>query len=152
MDPNLIIVLLGTFTITAYQPRPQDTKPECVNRHFCETSIGENVSELGLAVSQDLLKSGKVHYHDVIIVEGFSPRIVFDTMNPRIHDAMDMFVYTRAEEHKIGIQHRKVWLIHKGERQCNGKRSQSQKTHRAAEVARAVETHLSDTTVHSELK
>lgn len=105
-------VLLGVLTITAYRPVPQQTKPSCTDRRHCETSIGENVSELGCAVSQDLLKSGKVHYRDIIIVEGFAPRIVFDTMNPRIHNAIDLFVYTKKEEHEVGIQHRRIWVIH----------------------------------------
>ena len=105
------LILLGTLQVTAYQPRPQDTKPECVNRHFCETSIGENVNGLGCAVSQDLLASGKIHYRDVLWIPGIGYRIVFDTMHPRIHNAIDIFVYDTVAEKKIGIRHLKVWLV-----------------------------------------
>jgi 3D (Asp-Asp-Asp) domain-containing protein len=147
---DMTLVLVGLLTVTSYRPVPAQTKPSCTDRFHCTTSIGENVSELGIAVSQDLLTSQKVHYGDVLYIEGHGYRIVNDTMALKNHNAVDLFVYTRAEEHKIGIQNRRVWLIHKGEPQWNGKRNLSQKTHRAAEAARAVETHLSDTTVHSE--
>jgi len=106
-------VLLGTMTITAYQAAPQYTRPECKNNHECVTSIGENVSELGVAVSQDLLASGRVHYRDVLWIPGIGYRIIFDTMHPRIHNAVDVFVYSRMEEKRIGIRHRKVWLINR---------------------------------------
>lgn len=105
------LVLLGTLQVTAYQARPQDTKPECRSNHNCQTSIGENVNELGIAASQDLLASGTVHYHDVVYVDGIGYRIIFDTMHPRIHNAMDVFVYSTPEERKVGMKHRKVWLV-----------------------------------------
>jgi 3D (Asp-Asp-Asp) domain-containing protein len=153
MDLNLFIMLLGTMTITSYRAVPMQTKPECTSRYHCETSIGENVSELGCAVSQDLLKSGKVHYRDVLYIEGHGYRIVNDTMALKNHNAVDLFVYTKAEEHKIGVQHRKVWLIHvNGEPQCSTNHTPNAKTHRAAGVAKVEETILSDTTVHSELR
>lgn len=107
----LKLVLLGTLTITSYRPVPEQTKPECTDRHHCETSIGENVSELGCAISRDLLKSGEVHYGDTVYIEGYGIRIVDDSMGPRATRALDMFVYTRAEEKKVGTRQRKVWLV-----------------------------------------
>lgn len=104
-------IILGTMTVTSYRAIPAQTKPECTDRHHCETSIGENVSELGIAVSQDLLASGKVHYRDVLLVSGVGPRIVNDCLNSRIHNSVDVFVYTRAEEKAFGVRHLKVWLI-----------------------------------------
>lgn len=105
-------LLIGTMTVTSYRPVPAQTKPECTGRHNCETSIGENVSELGVAVSQDLLASGKIHYRDVLFIDGVGYRIVNDCLNARIHNGIDVFVYTRAEEKKFGVKHRKVYLIH----------------------------------------
>ena len=105
------LILLGSLTITAYQARPQDTRPECKNNHECVTSIGENVNGLGCAVSQDLLKSGRVHYRDVLWIPGVGYRIVFDTMHPRIHNAIDVFVYDTVAERKIGVRHSTVYLI-----------------------------------------
>lgn len=105
-------VLIGTMTITAYRPTPEQTKPECTGRRHCETSIGENVSELGVAVSQDLLASGKIHYLDVLFIPGIGYRTVFDTMHPRVHNAIDIFVYTKREEKAIGVRQASVWVIH----------------------------------------
>lgn len=104
-------ILLGTITITSYQPIPAQTKPECMGRHSCETSIGENVSELGVAIPQDWLHSGKVHYRDVLYIDGIGYRIVFDCLNSRIRNTVDVFVYTQAEEKAFVVKHRKVYLI-----------------------------------------
>lgn len=90
---------------------PAQTKPECTNRNHCRTSINENVSELGIAVSQDLLASGQVHYRDVLFVDGVGYRIVNDCLNIRIHNAVDVFVYTASEEKAFGTRHVRVWVI-----------------------------------------
>lgn len=105
------LVLLGVLQVTSYRPVPAQTKPECTSRHHCETSTGENVSELGVAVSQDLLESGRVHYGDVLYIAGVGYRIVDDTMARRNRQAVDIFVYTKNEERKIGTRHLKVWLV-----------------------------------------
>jgi 3D (Asp-Asp-Asp) domain-containing protein len=105
------LILLGTLTITAYRPVRWQTKPTCTDRHHCETATGENVSELGVAVSRDLLQSGVVHFGDVLFITGIGYRIVFDVMGPRNYKALDVFVYEKNEERKIGTRHLKVWLI-----------------------------------------
>jgi 3D (Asp-Asp-Asp) domain-containing protein len=104
-------ILLGTLIITSYRATPEQTKPGCKGRYHCETSIGENVNELGIAVSQDYLRSGRIHYGDVVYVSGIGYRIVFDAMSSRWNERMDIFVYTRAEEKKIGVRRAKVYLI-----------------------------------------
>ena len=104
------LILLGTLTVTSYRAVPAQTKPTCTDRHHCETSTGENVSELGLAVSQDLLLSGRVKYGDIVCVEGYPCRIAFDTMAPRNRNAVDLFMYTKAEERAVGVRHLKVWV------------------------------------------
>jgi hypothetical protein len=105
------LILLGVLQVTSYRPVPEQTKPECTSRNHCRTSIGENFSELGIAASQDLLKSGEVHYGDCVFVEGYGFHIIDDTMASRITHAFDLPVYTRAEEKKVGVRHLKVWLI-----------------------------------------
>jgi 3D (Asp-Asp-Asp) domain-containing protein len=105
------LVALGVLLATAYRPVSWQTKPECVNRDKCRTSINENVSELGVAVSQDLLASGQVHYRDVLFIDGVGYRIVNDCLNARIHNSVDVFVYTRAEEKAFGIRHLNVWVV-----------------------------------------
>lgn len=105
------LVLLGVMQITSYRPVPEQTKPECTNRNHCRTSIGENFSEIGIAASQDLLKSGRVHYNDCVYIEGYGFHVIDDTMANRITGAFDLPVYTRLEEKKIGVRHLKVWLI-----------------------------------------
>ena len=110
------LVLLGLLQATSYRPVPVQTKPECTSRNHCRTAIDENVSELGVAVSQDLLASGQVHYRDVLFIDGVGYRIVNDCLNARVHNAVDIFVYTRAEEKAFGVRHLKVWLIQQPER------------------------------------
>lgn len=104
-------ILLGTLTATSYRPVAAQTKPECTSREHCRTAIDENVSELGVAISQDLLASGAVHYRDVVYIDGIGYRIIDDCLNKRIHRSVDVFVYTRAEEKAFGVRHLKVWLI-----------------------------------------
>lgn len=117
MDPNLLIVLIGTCTITSYQPIPAQTKPECKDRYHCTTSIDDGITQYGAAVSQDLLRAGTVHYGDILQIEGFDTlRVVNDCMNKRHKHHIDLLVFSYAEEHKVGTQHRRVWVIHKGEK------------------------------------
>lgn len=104
-------ILLGTLTVTSYRAVPEQTKPECTGRYHCETADGENVSELGIAVSQDFIRSGQIHFGDVVYLPPFGYRIVNDVMAARIHNGVDLFVYTRAAEKKIGVRHLKVYLI-----------------------------------------
>lgn len=104
-------ILIGTMTVTSYRAVPEQTKPECLGRHHCETSINENVSELGCAVSQDLLRSKAVHYRDVLFIPGIGFRIVNDTMHARIRRHVDIFVYSKAEEKRIGTRHLQIWRV-----------------------------------------
>lgn len=105
-------VLLSSFTmVTAYRPVPEQTKPECAGRHHCETSIGENVSMLGAAVSPDLLASGKVRYRDVLFIPGVGYRIVNDCTHPRLRNTVDVFVYTLAQERALKPHRSAVHVI-----------------------------------------
>jgi 3D (Asp-Asp-Asp) domain-containing protein len=113
-------ILLGTLLVTSYRPVPEQTKSTCTGRHACETSIGENVSELGVAVPQDWISSGKVHYRDVLYIDGVGYRIVFDCLNVRVHDSVDVFVYIRAEEKAFGVKHKKVYLIRQKQKSPGG--------------------------------
>lgn len=105
------LVLLGTLTVTSYQPIAAQTKPECQNRHNCETSIGDGITMYGAAVSQDLLKANKIHYGDIVYVPGFGYRVINDTMNARIKNSVDLLVFTKAEEKHVGVRHLKVYLM-----------------------------------------
>ena len=108
-------ILIGTLTATSYRTTPMQTKPECTSRDHCRTAIDENVSELGVAISQDLLASGTIHYRDVLYIDHVGYRIVNDCLNKRIHNSVDVFVYTRAEEKAFGVRHLKVWVLSKTE-------------------------------------
>lgn len=107
-------VLIGVLTVTSYRPVPEQTKPTCTSRDHCRTSIDDGVTKYGIAVSQDLLRSGRVHYGDVLWVDGYGWRIVNDTMNPRKTNSVDMMVFTRAEEKAVGVRHLRVWGIKNG--------------------------------------
>lgn len=105
------LLLLGVLTVTAYRAVPEQTKPECRSNHECQTSVGENVNELGVAASQDLLASGKVRYGDVVYIPGIGNRIVFDTTNARLRNTFDVFVYSKDEEKAMGVRHLNVYRM-----------------------------------------
>lgn len=107
----ILQALLISVTLTSYQPIPAQTKPECKNRHQCETSIGDGITMYGAAASQDLLKSGKLHYGDVIWVPGYGWRVINDTMNIRHHNAIDLLVFTRTQEKQVGIRHLTIYRV-----------------------------------------
>lgn len=144
------VLLLGVLTVTSYRPIPAQTKPTCLDRHYCETSIGENVSEMGVAISQDLLESGTVHYGDCLYVPGIGYRIVNDTMARRNRKAVDIFVYTKNEERKIGVRHLEIYLMKGGPIKCNISHIQSAARHLADEQESQNEIEYSDTTINSE--
>jgi len=104
-------ILLGVLTVTSYRPVPAQTKPECTGRFHCTTSIDDGVTMYGVAVSQDFLKSGQVAYGDVLYIPGYGNRIVNDTMNIRHHNAIDMMVFTRAQEKAVGVRKLKIYKV-----------------------------------------
>ncbi len=107
----LEMVLLGTLTLTSYQPIPAQTKPTCLNRHQCDTSIGDGITMYGAAASQDLLKSGRLHYGDIIYVPGFGYRVINDCMAARHKNAIDLLVFTYSEEKRVGVRHIKIYRM-----------------------------------------
>lgn len=108
-------ILIGTMTLTSYRATPAQTKPSCRSNHECTTSIGENVSELGAAASQDLLKSGKLHYRDSVYIEGVGFRIINDCTHARLRNTIDVFVYTKAQEKAFGVRKLRVWRVRRKE-------------------------------------
>lgn len=113
---NLVMVgvvagnLLGSFTVTAYRSVPNQTD----NSPFI-TSTGEAVCVDGVAVSQDLLKSGVVKYGDWVYIEGTGLRRINDTMHPRNKNHFDVWVKTKDDETKVWKQYRfrsaRVWKV-----------------------------------------
>lgn len=103
------LVLLGVLTVTSYRPvaNQTDSSPTW-------TSIGDRTTKFGCAVSQDLLKSGAVHYGDIVYVENYGYRVVNDTMNPRHKQHVDLLVFTHDEEKAIGTRHLRVYVIQQG--------------------------------------
>lgn len=103
---NVLLLCVGTLQVTSYRAIPQQTDDSPT-----WTSIGDRTTMFGCAVSQDLLKSGKVKYGDILYVEGHGYRVVNDCMNVRIKNGIDLFVRTKPEEHKIEVQRRKVYKV-----------------------------------------
>lgn len=104
-------ILLGILTVTSYRPIPEQTKPECRGRFHCTTAIDDGITRFGVAVSQDLLKSGEVHYGDVLWVDGYGYRVINDCMGPKARRAIDLMVFTRDEEKAVGVRHQKVSVV-----------------------------------------
>jgi 3D (Asp-Asp-Asp) domain-containing protein len=105
------MLLLGVLQVTSYRPVPAQTKPECQGRFACTTSIDDGITKFGVAVSQDMLKSGEVHYGDILFVPGYGYRIVNDAMGPKARRAIDLMVFTKSEEKAVGVRHKQVFLI-----------------------------------------
>lgn len=122
VDAAVFIVLLGTMTTTAYRPvaSQTDSSPTW-------TSVGDRTTKYGVAVSQDLLESGEIHYGDTLKIEGLNGlRVVNDCMNVRHKRRVDVLVFTHAEEKRIGVKVRQIWRIRDG----NGKREADKTRHR----------------------
>lgn len=104
-------ILLGTLVVTSYQPIPAQTKPECKGRFACTTSIDDGITKYGIAVSQDLLRSGRVHYGDILWIDGYGSRVVNDCMGLKARNAVDLLVFTRGEEKQVGTRHLRVYVV-----------------------------------------
>jgi 3D (Asp-Asp-Asp) domain-containing protein len=108
--PSLLAVFIATATLTAYQPvaKQTDDSPTW-------TSEGDRTTKHGVAVSQDMLRDGRVHYGDIILIEGYGMRVVNDCMNKRHKNRIDILVFTHREEQRIGTRPNvKVWRIDYG--------------------------------------
>lgn len=106
-----LALLLGVLTMTSYQPKPEQTKPTCIDRFHCTTSIDDGITKFGVAVSQDMLASGTLHYGDVLYIPGYGYRVVNDTMNIRHKRCIDLMVFTRGEEKAVGVRRLNVYKI-----------------------------------------
>jgi 3D (Asp-Asp-Asp) domain-containing protein len=104
------LILLGVLQVTSYCPRPQETKPECISRDHCRTSIDDGVTRFGVAVSQDMLKDGRVCYGDVLWIKGYGWRVVNDCMNARYKNSIDLMVMKHSDEKQIGVRHLQVYV------------------------------------------
>jgi 3D (Asp-Asp-Asp) domain-containing protein len=96
-------LVLGMLQVTAYRSVPQQTDDSPFY-----TSIGHKTHPYGIAVSQDLLKSGKVKYGDYLCVDTQGCYVVNDTMNPRHINSVDIWVANYAAEKAIPPQRRQV--------------------------------------------
>lgn len=96
--------------MTAYRSIPAQT-----DRTPFYTSTGERVSKYGVAVSQDLLRSGKVQYGDYVLIEGVGIRRVNDCMHERYKNRFDVWVGNYNEEkefdRKFGHRKLRVYLL-----------------------------------------
>ncbi len=117
MNNVLTLVLLTQIITTTYRSVPAQTDSSPFY-----TSIGEHVCKDGIAVSQDLLLSGKVKYGDWVYIENIGFKRVNDCMNARHHKRVDIWVATYKEEkefdQKYGHKRLKVWLV-KGMKDAN---------------------------------
>jgi 3D (Asp-Asp-Asp) domain-containing protein len=97
--------------VTSYRSVPEQTD----DTPFY-TSIGLHVKEGFCAVSQDQLGKS-IHYGDILYVEiPAKPELnrycmVADTMNKRNKRAIDFWVATKAQEHKVGFRRGHVYKL-----------------------------------------
>lgn len=102
--------------MTSYRPVPGQTRPECRGRTDCDTAEGDLPTRHGAAASRDLLSSGALKYGDIICIEAASPtirmcRVVNDKMGPKAKKAVDLMVWTRAQEKAVGVRRLRVYKL-----------------------------------------
>lgn len=119
----LNLILVGALTITSYRSVPEQTDD---SPYF--TSIGDRTGIHGCAISPDLLcplaigqykvhtrnmctYKEKLHYGDWLQIDGVGIREINDVTHPKIHNTIDVWVETYAQEKAFGIQHRQVFLV-----------------------------------------
>jgi 3D (Asp-Asp-Asp) domain-containing protein len=113
MKVILLTVLLGSYTPTAYRSVPNQTDS---SPHF--TATGEKTCGHGIAISQDLLKKngGPLEYGDTVYIEGIGIKYVFDAMNKRHKNRIDIWVPTYKEEKEFDLKFRnqklRMWKIY----------------------------------------
>lgn len=106
----LIGIFIGNLTVTSYRSVPAQTDDSPY-----WTSIGERVNNHSVAVSQDLLTSGKIHYGDVLYIDGHGFKTVNDCMNKRLKNSIDVWLETQEQE--VAFQKKwksgkvKVWVV-----------------------------------------
>ena len=115
---NVLTLILVGITLTSYRPVKNQTDDTPYH-----TSTSDKVHASGIAVSRDMLcpmslskdlrikkhssltcNIPRIHYGDVLYIEGYGFKIVNDCMNKRHKRAVDIFVWTHAEERKIGTR------------------------------------------------
>lgn len=102
----IVVTLIGNMQVTSYRSIPSQTD----SSPFV-TSIGERTHKNGVAVSQDLLKTGAIKYGDIIFVEGYGFKVVNDTMNPRIKNHVDLWVETYEQEKAVGVKKLNIYRV-----------------------------------------
>lgn len=105
-----VVTLVGSLLTTSYRSVPEQTDAS----PFI-TSIGERVNEHGIAVSQDLLRSGAVKYGDHVYIEDVGFKVVNDCLNARHRNHIDVWVDSLAAEKKFHKKFKgrklKVYLV-----------------------------------------
>ena len=106
-------VFLGSLVATSYRSVPRQTKP-CPGCFY--TSIGERVCRDGVAVSQDMLKDGRVKYGDWLFIGGgIGLKRVNDCMNARWKNRIDIWLETYEQEKAFDRRFRgttvEIWRV-----------------------------------------
>ena len=102
----IVVTLIGNMTVTSYRSVPEQTD----SSPFV-TSTGERTHKNGVAVSQDLLKSGAIKYGDILFVEGYGFKVANDTMHPRMKNHIDMWVESYEQEKAVGVKKLHIYKI-----------------------------------------
>lgn len=135
MNLAVVSVFISSMVVTAYQSRPSQTDSTPYR-----TSINERVNGSGVAAHPSLLcrqakistgratfrlchrdagcpDKNKLHYGDVIYIEGVGTKIVNDVManKTKLGAKLDVWVPTNDAERehykKFGIRKLRIWLI-----------------------------------------
>lgn len=141
---TIILGLLGVlqgFNVTAYRSVPNQTDSTPFH-----TSTGEHVSPYGVAVSQDLIcplckrlkkrcgnppDGSKVHYGDLVLIQGVGFKFVNDLMSERHRNRFDVWVATLRDEQAFHKRFKdkklKVWRIYEASKESKGYKNKTKR-------------------------
>ncbi len=108
MPATLVLtgLLISHVYVTAYQSKPEYTDSTPFN-----TSTGERVHSGGVAVSPDLLELGVINYGDTVVLSDNRHFKVNDCTNVALIGHLDIWVATKQEESKQGINLMTIKII-----------------------------------------
>ena len=109
-----IFMFISVFMlIEANEVHPETVKVTAYSGHL-ESASGVRPRPGTVALSHNLLQD--IPFGSIIHLDDFGLLEVCDVMHPRKCNAVDVFVKSENEADKIGVQHKKMTVVHRAEK------------------------------------
>lgn len=118
-----ILVFIAMFIfIEANEVRPETVQVTAYSGHS-ETASGVRPQPGTIALSRNLIKD--IPFGSIIHLDDFGTFEVCDVMHPRKCNAVDVFVKTEHEAKGIGVQYKKLTVVHRAKKKTQKERTQA---------------------------